>query len=405
MINRLLKKSVRVSLQTFPVSALIGPRQVGKTTLAKKVAEEYGAPAVYLDLELHSDLNKLQSPELYLQEHANALIIIDEIQRKPELFALLRALVDQDRRPGRFLILGSASPDIMRYASDSLAGRIAYHELSPLCLAETGADSTRQLWQRGGYPNSFLAATDEESFLWRQSFIATYLERDIPQLGIRIPAAQLGRFWTMLAHLNGQLWNASQIGASMGVSPTTMRHYLDILEDTFIVRQLKPWFANTGKRLTKSPKIYVRDTGLLHNLLHIYDADQLAGHPGIGSSWEGFVIEQILATLPSTWQPFFYRTNAGAEIDLILSGGGQTVAVEIKYSATPKVSKGFWHAFKDLKCRYGYVIHPGGESYPIAEGVTALSVLHLDLLAKHYNRAWPNSEQSAKMHNSEGVQH
>lgn len=373
------------SLQSFPVTALIGPRQVGKTTLAKQVAEECGAAAVYLDLELHSDINKLQSPELYLREHAGALVIIDEIQRKPELFALLRALVDQDRRPGRFLILGSASPAIMRHASDSLAGRIIYHELAPCCLAETGTDSVRQLWLRGGYPDSFLAATDKESQIWRQAFIATYLERDIPQLGIRIPSAQLGRFWSMLAHLNGQLWNASQVAASMGLTPPTMRHYLDILEETFVIRQLRPWFANTGKRLTKSPKIYVRDTGLLHNLLQIHNADLLAGHPGVGSSWEGFVIEQILATLPSTWQPFFYRTNAGAEIDLILTSGNETIAVEIKYSATPKVTKGFWHAFSDLGCHYGYVVHPGNDSYPVAEGVTALSVLDLESISKHYN--------------------
>ena len=377
MIERFKYAAVMKSLQTFPVTALLGPRQVGKTTLAKQLAGQYGGSTIYLDLELPSDLNKLQSPELYLREHSDALIIIDEIQRKPELFALLRALVDQERRPGRFMILGSASPDLMRHASESLAGRVVYHELPPLCLTETGPDSIRKLWLRGGYPNSFLAGSDAESHQWRQAFIATYLERDIPQLGVRIPAAQLGRFWTMLAHLNGQLWNASHIAAGMGLSSTTMRHYLDVLEDTFIIRQLKPWFANTGKRLTKAPKIYLRDTGLLHSLLQLGTEDLLMSHPGVGSSWEGFVIEQILATLPDGYQSFFYRTNAGAEIDMILADGKKKIAVEVKYSATPKVSKGFWFAFKDLGCHKGYVVYPGRDRYPIGEGVEALPAVEL----------------------------
>jgi hypothetical protein len=275
------------------------------------------------------------------------------------------------------MILGSASPDVMKHASESLAGRVMYHELAPFCMLETGAATTQGLWLRGGYPNSFLAGSDVESYAWRQAFVATYLERDIPQLGIRIPSAQLRRFWTMLAHLNGQLWNASQLGASMGLSPTTMRHYLDVLEDTFVVRQLTPWFANTGKRLTKSPKIYLRDTGLLHALLQLVTADQLYSHPGLGSSWEGFVIEQILATLPVGYQPFFYRTGAGAEIDLVLHGGGRTIAVEVKYSAAPKVTKGFWLAYNDLNCCKGFVVYPGQDRYPIAETVEVLPVSEL----------------------------
>lgn len=377
MIPRIKEDQIFKSLRAFPVTAILGPRQVGKTTLARKLAKQSDASTIYLDLELPSDLNKLQSPELYLREHGDCLIIIDEIQRMPELFPLLRALVDQDRRPGRFLILGSASPDIIRQASESLAGRVIYHELSPLCLAETGPDALRTLWLRGGYPDSFLAGSDLESWQWRQAFIATYLERDIPQLGVRIPAAHLGRFWNMLAHVNGQLWNASQIAASMGFSPTTIRHYLDVLEDTFIVRQLKPWFANTGKRLTKAPKVYLRDTGLLHSLLQLGSYELLMGHPGVGSSWEGFVIEQILATLPAGYQAFFYRTTAGAEIDLILKGSGNPIAVEIKYSATPKLSKGFWLAFRDLNCCKGYVVYPGSDRYPIAESVEALPVTRL----------------------------
>lgn len=377
MIARNKHASLLKSLRTFPVTALLGPRQVGKTTLAKQLAQEYGAAVIYLDLELPSDLNKLQSPELYLREKSEALIIIDEIQRMPELFALLRALVDQDRRPGRFMILGSASPDVMRHASESLAGRVIYHELTPFSLAETGYTMSQTLWLRGGYPDSFLAGTDAQSMQWRQAFIATYLERDIPQLGIRIPAAQLGRFWTMLAHLNGQLWNASQISASMGLSPVTVRHYLDILEDTFIVRQLHPWYANVGKRLIKAPKIYVRDTGLLHSLLQLGTADLLQGHPGVGSSWEGFVVEQILASLPDDYRPYFYRTNAGAEIDLILSDGKNPIAVEIKYSATPRVTKGFWLAYDDLKCRKGYIVYPGRDRYPIGKDVEALPIAEM----------------------------
>jgi predicted AAA+ superfamily ATPase len=265
----------------------------------------------------------------------------------------------------------------MKHASESLAGRVVYHELAPLCLAETGAAAMQELWLRGGYPNSFLAGSDSESYEWRQAFIATYLERDIPLLGIRIPSAQLRRFWIMLAHLNGQLWNASQLGASMGLSPPTMRHYLDVLEDTFIVRQLMPWFANTGKRLTKSPKMYVRDTGLLHALLQLVTTNQLFSHPGLGSSWEGFVIEQILATLPTGYQPYFYRTGAGAEIDLVLHGGGRTIAVEVKCSAAPKVSKGFWLAYSDLGCAKGFVVYPGQDRYPISETVEVLPVSEL----------------------------
>ena len=377
MIARLQKDTIAKSLQTFPVVALMGPRQVGKTTLAKELAQQHDSSVIYLDLELPSDLNKLQSPELYLRDHADSLIIIDEIQRMPELFPLLRALIDQQRTPGRFMILGSASPDIMKHASESLAGRVIYHELAPFCISETGSAAIQNLWFRGGYPNSFLAGSDAESYEWRQAFIATYLERDIPLLGIRIPPAQLRRFWTMLAHLNGQLWNASQLASSMGLSPTTMRHYLDVLEDTFIVRQLMPWFANTGKRLTKSPKIYLRDTGLLHSLLQLVTTDQLFSYPGLGSSWEGFVIEQILATLPVGYQPFFYRTGAGAEIDLVLHGGGNTIAVEVKYSATPKVTKGFWLAYNDLRCCKGFVVYPGHDRYPISETVEVLPASEL----------------------------
>ena len=378
MIARILETKIRETLRNFPITALLGSRQVGKTTLAKTLGDDFERPVVYLDLELPSDLNKLQSPELYLRKLSDSLVIIDEVQRLPELFPLLRSLVDQHRCAGRFLLLGSASPDLIRHSSESLAGRICYHELAPFALAETGTKSIDTLWLRGGYPQSFLAATHGQSMIWRQEFIATYLERDLPQLGIRIPAAQLRRFWTMLAHSNGQLWNASQLASSMGLSPTTIRHYLDILQDTFLVRQLQPWFVNTGKRLVKSPKIYLRDAGLLHALMQLNSIDRLMAHPGVGNSWEGFVVEQLLNIMPDNYQPFFYRTSAGAEIDLVFVDGNTVIAVEIKLSATPKLSKGFWNGFADLNCRQGFVVYPGDERYPIAENVDILPVAALE---------------------------
>lgn len=373
---------MRQSLAEFPVTALLGPRQAGKTTLARLVAS--GMPpdsAVYLDLELPSDLAKLAEPELYLRSHVNRLVVIDEVQRVPGLFPLLRALVDQDRRPGRFLLLGSASPELSRFGAESLAGRIMFHELAPLTLDETGNGAIPKLWIRGGYPLSFLAPGDEESLRWREAFIATYLERDIPQLGIRVPATTLRRFWTMIAHHHGNLWNASAIANALGVSSPAASRYLDILCDTFIVRQLAPYSANVKKRLVKSPKIYVRDSGLLHALLGIHGHEQLQGHPIAGASWEGMVIEQILAILPAGIQPFFYRTSAGAEVDLLLvPRSGSPIAVEIKHSLSPKVSKGLRCVMDDLACERGYIVYSGTEAYQIATRVTALPITMLETL-------------------------
>ncbi|MDD5205993.1 MAG: ATP-binding protein [Desulfobacterales bacterium] len=372
MIRRAIHQTLSSSLSRFPVVALLGSRQVGKTTLAKAVREERDPAAVYLDLELPSDLARLREPELYLEQYRDRLVIIDEIQRFVDLFPLLRALVDRNRVPGRFLILGSASPELIRNASETLAGRILHLELSPLALDEVGPENLKKLWLRGGFPDSFLSGSDDDSFTWREAFISTYLERDIPQLGIRIPAAQLRRFWTMMAHTHGQLWNASGIAASMGVTAPSVRHYLDILEDTYVVRQLQPYFANIGKRLTKSPKVYLRDSGLLHVLTGIRTFDDLHAHPMVGHSWEGFAIEQVFRSKPSTWQGYFFRTSAGAEIDLLLlDEKRRPVAVEAKYSLTPRPMPGFWHAYRDLKCRAGYVLYPGKEEYPVAEGVTA----------------------------------
>ena len=378
MIKRLLQDIVIHSLQKYPVVGILGSRQVGKTTLAKSVKKSVRPDAVYLDLELPSDVNKLQDAELYLRQFENTLVIIDEIQRMQSLFPLIRSLVDQNRIGGRFLILGSVSPALIRHSSESLAGRIIYHELAPLSLSETGAKRFQNLLLRGGYPKSFLAENDNESFIWRESYIKTYLEMDIPQLDIRIPSVQLRRFWTMLAHCHGQLWNASKLAGSLGVSAPTVRRYLDILEETFIIRQLQPYHANMKKRQIKAPKVYIRDSGLSHALLRIKTFEDLLGHPSIGASWEGFVIEQIVSLLPQNSELYFYRTNAGAEIDLLcMDQKNQPLPIEIKYSLSPSVSRGFWNAYEDLSCKRGYVVYPGKEMYPLGKNV---SVLPLEML-------------------------
>jgi uncharacterized protein len=378
MIHRTLKQIIEASLDEFPVVGILGSRQIGKTTLARMIQKDSSREVIYLDLELPSDLNKLQEPELYLSQFTESLVIIDEVQRLPSLFPLMRALVDRKREPGRFLILGSASPDLIRQASESLAGRIIYHELTPFTLAEAGCEKTQQLWLRGGYPKSYLAKNEMNSFSWRESFIKTFLEMDIPQLGIRVPAAQLRRFWMMLTHGHGQLWNASQMASSLGVTAPTVRHYLDILEDTFIVRQLQPYHANIKKRLTKSPKIYIRDSGILHALLGTLTFDQLQTHPSIGASWEGFVIEQIIRIVPASRQFYFFRTSAGAEIDLLITDGhNRLIAIEIKYSLSPKPSKGFWTACDDLSCRKGFIVYPGEDAYPIGKDTFVLPLKEL----------------------------
>ena len=378
MVKRLIQGRIEMSLSRYPVVGILGPRQVGKTTLAKMIMERVKKKVSYLDLELPSDLNKLRDPELYLSRLADMLIIIDEIQRMPSLFPLLRALVDRKKAAGRFLILGSASPELIRHSAESLAGRIIYHELSPFMLKEIDGGKIQKLWLRGGYPQSYLSKNNSDSFTWREAFVKTYLEMDIPQLGIRIPAQQLRRFWTMIAHSHGQLWNASKIAGSLGISAPTVKHYLDILEETFIVRQIQPYHSNLKKRLVKSPRVYIRDSGMLHTLLNIRTLEELYGHPSLGSSWEGFIVEQIIRLLPDRWQVFFYRTGAGAEIDLVLfDSRHKSVAVEIKYSVSPKVERGFWNAYEDLSCRKGYVIYPGTESYPVGKNVFTLPVRDL----------------------------
>ncbi len=368
------------SLRSFAAVGLVGPRQVGKTTLAKMIVADAKKPVLFLDLESPTDLAKLSNAELLLERFADRLVVIDEAQQKPELFPLLRVLIDRCQRPGRFLILGSASPSLKRQASESLAGRIVYHELTPLTLEEaaTGGNgkTMSRLWFRGGYPRSYLARDDALSGQRRQSFIQTYLERDMPMLGVRVPATTLRRFWTMVAHCHGQTWNASRIAESMGVDSKTTRHYMDILSDTFMLRQLQPCHANVKKRLVKSPKVYIRCPGLLHSLLGIADWEALQGHPIRGQSWEGFCIEQIAAAIPSSWQMSFYRTQSGAEMDLVIEPVAMKppIAVEIKSATAPTLTKGNYAAIDDLRPHITYVVYPGKERYPLAQNVETLPI-------------------------------
>lgn len=386
-LPRAVQSQVDARLADFPVVAVLGPRQCGKTTLIRETVASHPG-VVYLDLERPSDLAKLRDPELFFNLQRSqgnvSLFCLDEIQRAPEIFPLLRSLVDEERRNGQFLLLGSASRDLLRQTSESLAGRIAYLELTPFLANEILGDdpgALPRLWVRGGFPRSFLAASDESSRAWRESFVLTFLERDLPQLGFNVPAAMLHRLWRMLAHLHGQTLNSSQLGGTLGVSHTTIRSYLDLLTQTFMVRLLEPYAANTKKRLVKSPKVYLRDSGILHSLLQIDRLDDLLAHPGCGESWEGLVIENVIAALPR-WQPSFYRTADGAEIDLVLERGQRRLAIECKASTAPVVSRGFWSALKDLGIEEAWIVAPVTEPYPLRAGVTVapLRVL-LDRLA------------------------
>ena len=375
MIDRALKAKTETFLRQFPAVALVGARQTGKTTLAKMLASKaegrHRRPAVYLDLELPSDQNKLSDPELFLERHRDTLVIIDEVQRAPGLFPVLRALIDKKRRPGRFLLLGSASPELIQKSSESLAGRIGILELGPFSYSEIERKVSLNLhWWRGGYPPALLARNDAESRRWVEAFILTYLERDLPQLGIRVPAPEMRRFWTLLAHNHGQLLNLAELGRSLGHSIPTMKHHQAILENVFQVFLLRPWQTNLKKRLVKSPKSYVCDSGVLHALLGIQSHEALHGHPAIGASFEGYVIQQIRLNLPEGLGIYFYRSQAGTEIDLVFERGGRIVGlVEIKYSSSPVLSKGFHEGRTDLGKPPGWVINPGSESYPLQPGI------------------------------------
>ena len=377
MIERHIKTQLVERLGDAPAVALLGPRQVGKTTLAQEVGETQ--PSLYLDLESEADRAKLAEPELYLAAHEDKLIILDEVHRAPELFQILRGLIDRGRRKGlragRFLLLGSASMDLLAQSGESLAGRISYLEMGPLDALEIAEQDIERLWTRGGFPDSYLAGSDRSSQRWRQDFIRTYLERDIPMMGPRIPAETLRRFWTMLAHHQSGLLNASDFARSLGVTSQTVANYLDLLVDLLLVRRLAPWHSNGAKRLVKSPRIYVRDSGLVHTLLGLPDREAVLGHPVAGASWEGFVIESLVAATEEGTEAYFYRTSAGAEIDLLLQRpDGRLWVFEIKRSLSPKVERGFHSACEDLKPDRRILIYPGSETFPLGNGIEVMSL-------------------------------
>ena len=383
MLQRRAAVQLAQMLRTHPVVALLGPRQVGKTTLARMVGEELTRTSHYLDLERPSDRARLADAELFLGRQARKLTILDEVQRAPELFPVLRSLVDDriraGEKAGHFLVLGSASPELLRQSSESLAGRIAFLELAPFTLDEVVRPRRKpdvdRLWWRGGFPASYLAHDDGASLDWREHFVRTYLELDLPVLGLQLPAARVARLWEMLAHGQGDQLNAARLAAGLGVSGNTVRHYLDLLTDLFLVRQLPAWSGNSQKRLVKAPKVFVRDSGLVHALARVPDADALLGHPLCGPSWEGFVLEQTLAWLPSTWHASYYRSAAQAEIDLVLEGPKkQVLAVEIKRTLSPSLSKGFVNAFADLGATRGFVVMPEGERFPLRTDVEAIAL-------------------------------
>lgn len=356
------------AVRRSPITALLGPRQCGKTTLARMFGEN--RQAHYFDLESRADAQRLQNPELILGA-IHGLVVLDEIQAMPSLFNALRVLVDRPENQARFLILGSASPEIVRKVSESLAGRIEFVELAGFDLEETGAQEWQKLWVRGGFPRSFLARSSEDSMKWREGFMRTFLERDIPQLGITIPAASMRRFWTMLAHLHGQTWNASELGRSMGLSDKTVRSYLDILAGTYMVRQLQPWHENLKKRQVKAPKVYIRDSGILHSLLALPDQESLLGHPRLGASWEGFALEQVLRAIQPT-EAYFWATYSGAELDLLFFHKGKRYGVECKFNEAPSITRSMRNAIDDLDLEHLWILYPGNNSWQANKKVTVL---------------------------------
>ena len=366
-------------LKSFPAVAILGPRQIGKTTLARQVARQAARPVHWLDLENPADLNRLLDDPLLVLDELRGLVVIDEVQRRPDLFPILRVLADRRPRPARFLILGSASPDMIRQPSESLAGRINYHELGGLGLGEVGHHRINRRWLRGGFPQAWLARSNATASLWIESFVRTFLERDLPELGLRVPSAALRRFWTMLAHWHGQVWKASEFARSFGVADTTVRRYLDILTGALVVRQLQPWHENIAKRQVKSPKLYLRDSGVLHALLGIGDLRALNAHPKCGASWEGLMLESVIEQLGlSNEQAFFWAVHTGAELDLLVPRGRHRVGIEIKRTAAPKVTRSMRTAIDDLNLREVVVIHAGRESYRLAAKVRAVAASRLD---------------------------
>jgi len=375
MYRRHTLESVISALENQAAVVLLGPRQVGKTTLALEIASQ--RPSVYLDLERDTDRQILTEPDLYLDEQMGQLVILDEVQQLPDLFKSLRGQIDMRRRrghrTGQFLLLGSASNVLLQQSAESLAGRVRYIEMPPLLLDEVGAGVLSDLWLRGGFPDSFQAQNDRASMEWREDFLRTYLERDIPALGPRIPATTLRRFWTMLAHAQGGLLNAAALAEGLGVSGQTIGRYLDLLVDLMLVRRLQPWHENVGKRLVKSPKVFVRDSGLVHDLLGLGSLESLLGHPVVGGSWEGFCLETLIAAAPYGTEPYFYRTSAGAEIDLVLRfPTGEIWAIEIKRTTAPKVTRGFHTGAQDITANRKVLVYAGEREVPAGEGLRAM---------------------------------
>jgi len=375
MIDRAnLRKSVLTALKRSPVVAILGPRQCGKTTLAQRIARDRKR-VVSFDLEMPVDLQRLENP-LTALEGLKGLVVIDEIQYRPELFKVLRVLSDRSPLPARFLILGSASPDLVRHTSETLAGRVEFIDMGGFDANEVGIENIERLWIRGSFPRAFLARTNKDSVTWRSNFVRTFLERDVPNLGISIPPATLRRFWTMLAHYHGQTWNASEIGRSFGLSDKTVRGYLDILSGTFMVRQLQPWFENVKKRQVKAPKVYLRDSGMLHSLMGLTNKQQVLSHPKCGASWEGFAVEQVLAVL-GEGDAYFWATHSGVELDLLFFQAGKRLGFEFKFQDAPRATKSMHLSIEDLGLQKLYVIYPGRDSYPLDKRIQVMSIRDL----------------------------
>ena len=382
MITRQLLSTLTQRLQESPAVVLLGPRQVGKTTLALQVAEHWPAGSIYLDLERPADRLRLDDADAFLRTQGSKLVILDEIHRMPGLFEILRGIIDERRRDGQrfghFLLLGSASLDLMQQSSETMAGRVAYVDLGPIQALEWESTALDTLWLRGGFPDSLLASNEAASLRWREDFVRSYLQRDVPMFAPRLPAETVGRLWTMLAHQQGAFLQQSRLASGLGVSSPTLERYIDLLVDLQLVRRLRPWSINTGKRLVKAPKVYVRDSGLVHALLGLENLHDVAGHPVCGLSYEGFCIDNLLAATKASVTPYTYRTHAGAEIDLVLERGGKPwMAVEIKRSTTPSLSKGFALACDDLGITQRFVVYPGTARFPMSHGTQAIGLVEL----------------------------
>ena len=380
MFERRATPEIHHALGRAPAVVLLGARQIGKSTLARQIAAQTPG-ALFLDLENADDRARLTQPSLFFRENRQRLVVLDEVQRAPEIFSALRPEIDAYRQPGRFLLLGSASPQLLRQSAESLAGRVAMIDMQPLLATEVKPDfaGTQTLWMRGGFPESFTSRNDENSFLWRRNFIRTFLERDIPQFGITIPAPVLERFWRMLAHVHGQLQAVTPLAQSMGLSSPTIARYIDLLVAARVVRRLEPLHNNSGKRLVKSPRLYIADSGLLHALLQIRTINDLIGHPVTGVSWEGFVLEQVIGALPEGAGLSFYRTAAGAELDIVVRTATQTIGIEVKFSSAPKVTKGFWQACEDVGVTRAVIVAPVAHRFPFAENVDVIPITELSI--------------------------